>query len=331
LKKVNPFTPVTDLSIIIVNYKSWQPLAQNLDALCQIVQKNLRFEIIVIDNCSNDGQIQVFREKYPTIHFFENSGNWGFAHGCNRGAEKAQSDVLLFLNPDAIASEDALEKMYFYLKNNPEVGIVSCKQSEKAASYQKIFPKLTTLFGLQRSLYKLFHRSKFDAMTCKNNSVVSPDWVSGSVVMMARSWFTKVGSWNEAYWLYFEDVDLSKKVANHGGKIELLCNAFVTHNHGGASRINVTTEALTKAEVIISNHIYIDTHFVGIERFLGQLFLVLNTLIFKGLLAIFVLPFFFIPKLKVQFFIFKNCLLHYFFVLKNNTWRSPRSFLFLEK
>lgn len=315
------------LSIIIVNYKSWMPLSKNLDALSEILKNQPSFEVIVIDNCSGDNELANFQTKYPVIDFYENAGNLGFASGCNFGASKAKGDVLLFLNPDTIGSEDALTKMLHRILVDSQIGIVSCKQSEKASSYQKMFPSLATLFGPQRSLYKMLNSEKFKAMNCAtcNCAEVSPDWISGSVVMMTRTWFDKVGGWTEDYWLYSEDTDLSKKVANAHGKIILLCDTYIKHDHGGASRINVKTEALTKAEVIASQHVYIQNHFAGFEKSLAHTLLLMNTLVFKGILAIFGLVFFFIPKLRVQLFLFKNCVGYYLSALKSQTWLSVRS------
>ena len=315
------------LSIIIVNYKSWGILKRNLDLLVSYKFSDFEMEVIVVDNCSNDGELITFSEKFPSINFIENTGNWGFAHGCNLGAKHAKGEILLFLNPDTIAPKGALEKMFLYYISNENSGIVSCKQSEKPSSYQKITPSILTLFGPQRSLYKLIFQNKFKETNCQtcNCEAVSPDWISGSVVMISRKWFEKIEGWNTDYWMYSEDVELSRKVADAGGDLRLLCNANIKHEHGGASRINPITSALTKTEVIISQHVFIRNNFSKIQKILSHIILIINTLIFKTFFGIIGMCLFFLPKARVQFYILKNCLIYYFSVIKNRTWISPRS------
>jgi GT2 family glycosyltransferase len=318
------------LSIIIVNYRSWDILRKNLNALVSYHFQSFAQEIVVVDNCSDDGRFQDFVTLFPTVRFILNEGNWGFAHGCNLGAAIAKGDILLFLNPDTIAPKESIERMYLIYKDDAEMGILSCKQSEKPYSYQKILPSVFTLFGPQRSIYKLVFSQKFKRMNCQTcqTSYISPDWISGSVVMISRGWFEKAGGWNTDYWMYSEDVELSKRVKDLGGKLRLLCDVNIAHEHGGASRINVKTTALTKTEVIISQHVYIHNNFDGLEKALAHFLLVTNTLIFKGILGLLGILLWFIPKARVQFWILKNCLTYYRSAILNRTWLSPRSVKF---
>lgn len=318
------------LSVIIVNYKSWGILGKNLDLLSSYDFDSFNLEIIVVDNCSNDGKLQEFVSRFPTVQFIENESNWGFAHGCDLGAKHAKGEVLLFLNPDTLAPKESLEKMFLAYNSDKRIGILSCKQSEKPSSYQKITPSIFTLFGPQRSLYKLIFPQKFKETNCHtcNGESVSPDWISGSVVMISRAWFDRVGGWNTDYWMYSEDVELSKKVKDSGGLLQLLCNVNIVHEHGGASRINVETSALTKTEVIISQHVYIQNNFSYIQKIPSHILLIMNTIVFKGIFGILGLFLFFLPKAKVQTLILRNCFIYYFSVLKNFTWLSPRSFNF---
>lgn len=321
------------LSVIIVNYKSWSILKKNLNLLASYAFEKLSLEVIVVDNYSNDGNLRVFKSAYPQFKIIENTGNWGFAHGCNFGAKHAKGEVLLFLNPDTLAPKESLERMFLEYKANPQIGILSCKQSEKASSYQKIAPSIFTLFGPQRSLYKLIFSNKFKEINCQtcHCEAVSPDWISGSVVMISRAWFDRVEGWNTDYWMYSEDVELSKKVKDSGGLLRLLCNVSIVHEHGGASRINVETSALTKTEVIISQHVYIQNNFSKIQKIPSHFLLIINTLIFKGLLGILGVFLFFLPKARLQFFILKNCVKYYISAIINRTWISPKSGKFKHK
>ncbi len=254
-----------DISIVIVNYKSWKHLKNCLDALTHFKQKKFTFEVVVIDNNSNDGKLKEFSEKYTQFRFIENSGNNGFANGCNLGAINSAGKNMLFLNPDTIANEDAIDKMSTCLSNNENYGIVSCNQLNNNGSFEdvdRIFPGPFTLFGITRAIYRLLAKE-----TKQDEENIFPDWVSGSVVCISRKWFQKINGWNEDYWMYFEDVDLCKKVRDANGEVVLLKNVNIIHNHGGASRININTSKITKSEVLISKHVYIRI-ITQLDRFL---------------------------------------------------------------
>jgi GT2 family glycosyltransferase len=160
---------------------------------------------------------------------------------------------------------------------------------------------------------------------------VFPDWVTGATIFMSREWFNIVNGWTEKYWLYFEDVDLCKKTQEKNGKICLIRTANIFHKHGGATRINIKTKALTKTEVLISKHVFVSEHKSGFNKHLIQSLLILSLLFEKCLLAITGIVFFFIPKLKVNIYIFKNLINYYRNAISKKTWTSPRSVKYLQK
>lgn len=320
-----------DISVVIVNYKSWNALRACLEAITTIDNKMFILETIVVDNHSNDGKINQFKSDFPNVIFVENTGNNGFSNGCNFGANLAKGAFLFFLNPDTIANENAIYTLWNTTKKNPDYGIVTCTQlNEKEIAYKEIrfFPSLKTLFGLFRALYVYINKRKIEISFNKNQPVIFPEWATGAVIFMSKNWFVKVNGWNENYWLYYEDVDICKKVVDQGGKIALLRNISILHKHGGASRINIQTKALTKTEVLISRHVYFHEHTKGIERHIIQLILVLSLFLEKTILACIGILFFFIPKLKVNIYIYKNLLGYYFSAFWNKSWISPRSMLY---
>tara|TARA_R110001632_G_scaffold89433_3_gene192819 strand:+ start:2983 stop:3957 length:975 start_codon:yes stop_codon:yes gene_type:complete len=312
-----------DTSIIIVNYKSWKHLRNCLKSLQGLGDLSFVFEIIVVDNYSEDGNLEKFSNEFPEAHFVVNSGNNGFANGCNFGASKAKGDYFLFLNPDTISNGIALEEIFHFAKLNRGVGITSCLQKKASGGYEKsirIFPNIITLFGLTRAIYKLFIKKQLES-----EEVFYTDWVSGSLVFISKQWFLQINGWNEDYWMYYEDMDLSKKVQKANGKVALLKSVEIIHNHGGASRLNIKTSGITKTEVQISKHVYIHNHFKGIERILAQVFLLINNIIFKLLLAIFGILLFFIPKMRLNVYLFARIISYYGSCLANRSWLSKNS------
>ncbi|MFE3847558.1 glycosyltransferase [Flavobacterium sp. LB3P45] len=322
-----------DISIIIVNYRGWKALDDCLESIDAIISKTFAFEAIIVDNFSNDGQFPVFKQKYSKFTFIENSGNNGFSNGCNFGASIATGNHFLFLNPDTKLTLEALETLLETASSNPEIGILSCVQiNENAVFYKQnnLFPVLGRFFGISRSLFRKLNKAKLENRFNHNNDLFYPDWVTGAVIYMSREWFNKIKGWNEDYWLYFEDVDLCKKVFDSGGKVAVTRKATIFHQHGGASRLNVKTKALTKTEVIISKHTYISNQFpTGIQIYLHSL-LITGVLLEKTILSILSLFLFFIPKLKVNRLMFKNLFVYYFNVLQKQTWISPRAMNYLK-
>lgn len=317
-----------DISIIIVNYRGWKALDECLESIDTINSKTFSFEVIVVDNFSNDGQLTAFSKKYSKFTFIENSGNNGFSNGCNVGASKATGNYFLFLNPDTKVTLEALETLLQTAILNPEIGILSCLQiNENNVFYNQknLFPALGRFFGISRSVYRKLNKTKLEERFNNTNDLFYPDWVTGAVIFISRDWYNKIKGWNEDYWLYFEDVDLCKKIDKIGGKVAVTRKATIFHQHGGASRLNVKTKALTKTEVIISKHVYINNQFSGgTRRFLHSLLIfgVISEKIVLSFLSVFL---FFIPKLKVNALILKNITIYYFNALKKQTWVSPRA------
>lgn len=312
-----------DISIIIVNFKSWIHLENCLNSL-KFTSESFSYEVLVVDNQSNDGGLDDFKQKFDWVQFIENSGNNGFANGCNYGASLAKGDYLMFLNPDTIANPEAVSKIWQYAKQHPTSGIVSCKQKRPSGTYEKShreFPSLFTLFGLLRAIAKLLTSNK----PFTEDNVLFTGWVSGSLVFMSRDWFDQIQGWNEDYWMYFEDMDLSKRVHDSNGKVTILEDIEIIHNHGGSSRINMKTASLTKTESQISKHVYIVNHFKGIEQFLSLTVLVTYNIFIKFIFAIFGLIFFFIPKMRLNVYLWAKIVRYYFRSLIKGTWLSPNS------
>lgn len=322
-----------DISIIIVNYRGWKALDECLESIDTIISKTFSFEVIIVDNFSNDGQFPVFKQKYSKFTFIENSGNNGFSNGCNFGASIATGNHFLFLNPDTKLTLQALATLLQTTVSHPEIGILSCLQiNENNVFYKQnnLFPALGRFFGISRSLFRKLNKAKLEKRFNNDNDLFYPDWVTGAVIFISREWFNKIKGWNEDYWLYFEDVDLCKKISDNDGKVAVTRKTTIFHQHGGASRLNVKTKALTKTEVIISKHVYISNQFsTGIQIYLHSL-LILGVLSEKIVLSVLSLFLFFIPKLKVNRLMLKNLFLYYFNAIQKQTWISPRATNYLK-
>ena len=324
---------MTKLSILIVNYKGWSALEECLNSLERFNSQKFLLEIIVVDNCSNDGMLETFITKYSTFTFILNSGNNGFANGCNLASLHATADYFLFLNPDTRVDTKDLEVYFQSQLDYPEIALMSCLQIDEKSKYynqNNLLPTVITFFGLPRAFYKKIFKNKIQKKFNNNDidAFFYPEWVTGAVIMVSRRWFVEIGGWNEDYWMYMEDVDFCKKINDANGKIAVLKRATIFHQHGGASRINITTKALTKTEVLISKHVYISNNFSKTTSFFLHLRLILGIVLEKSVIA--VLPSFFNKKLKVNRLILKNYINYLVGALKHSTFISPRSINFIK-
>ena len=317
-----------DLSIIIVNYRGWKPLKKCLDSLAAFSGKPLQPEVIIVDNNSADGVIDEFKSDYPDFVFIRNKVNGGFANGCNLGSTFAKGDYFLFLNPDTIASENEVKKLLERAKENPENYISSCRQVNENGKEKKafgLFPEFGTLTGFERAIYKVMNRKSYAERTEKNGNLITPDWVSGSVILIKKDLFRNLEGFDEDFWMYFEDADLCRRARDMKGNIAYFTDITIQHNHGGSSRIDLKTTSLTKTEVIISNHLYIAKHKSGTGRFMIQSYLLLYNLMTGGFMALLGILFFASPKMFIRTNIYSRLICYYFGALKHRSWISPRS------
>jgi GT2 family glycosyltransferase len=333
---------MTDISIITVSYRGWERLTKSLEALNSFKGDRITTEVVIVDNKSEDDTIHALESRFSSFRFIHNPVNGGFANGCNLGASKSSGEFLLFLNPDTIATEKALEDLVSIARSNPEISILSCRQvnekgKESIASGE--FPGLWNLTGFQRAIFRnrFLLRQPANASGNPDSGLHTPDpaprtphlsfpdWVSGSVILIRKKLFQKVGGFDEDFWMYFEDVDICKRVTEGGSKVAFCNNITIEHNHGGSSRVNIRTASLTKTEVHISRHVYISKHKKGIEKQLIQIFLVLNNLVTSSLMAVAGLILFFIPKIFARTVLFAKLIKYYSQAIISQTWVSPRS------
>ena len=316
-----------DLSIIIVNYRSWEVLAKCIESFNKY-KPHTSYEIIVIDNDSQDGKFNKFQQQFSEINLIANSGNYGFSSGCNLGADNAIGEFLLFLNPDVtLTSSPAIDDMYSFALANPDVGITSCRtlysNGKREREIAFLSPWLT--IGWLRSIYKLAFSIKIAKKFPENKNIWYPEWVAGSVVLIQKDFFEEIGKWSEnIFWMYSEDPDICLKVAKNGKKIALLRNVELKHMHGGSSRINPKTTAITKSEVVTSSHVFIQEHTRGINRLTLHMVIIINTLCSWLMRTLITSPFFYKVLFRANLLTFVAIIKYYLSALIRSSWKSKR-------
>ena len=274
---------MTDLSIIIINYRSWVPLGKCLDSILN--QNNFNAKILVLDNNSDDNIFNDFKKKYNSVEWFKNDENLGFAKACNIGSKKVNSKWILFLNPDTLIPENFFENLANKVKDSKNE-IISIKQlNEKGIDTHAygIFLNLYSLNGIFRFIYRLVYGLSKKANSAKLS--FSPDWISGSFMLIKRKDFIRIGGWDENFWMYYEDMDICKRAKKHGIATKFYNDLYCYHFHGKSSRIDLETKIKSKSQVIKSSFIFIKKHYHGLHGIALYFLLRLSILIELFLLS----------------------------------------------
>ncbi len=235
MKLVRPF-----LSVIIVTYNSQDFVGECLRSVKQAIEKaqireGLGVEIIVVDNASTDGTVEIVRQ-FEDVRIIRNAQNLGFAAGVNRGAKAAQGNWLLLLNPDCLVDGNAILALVEFIQNcSDEVAIVGLQLLNPDGTLQpsgRRFPKVwefvLALLGFSRWMeVRWFEGRDF-------TRVQEVDEVSGAALAINRNAFEQVGGMDEGFFLFFEELDLCRRVKAKGMKVVYLPDAKVKHLWGAS-------------------------------------------------------------------------------------------------
>lgn len=275
------------LSIIIVNFRTWAYTQRAIDFLLSSIPPDIRpnrdMEIIVVDNHSKDACIQEFCRNNPNIRLYLSQGNYGYSHGCNQGALHARGDWLLFMNPDVKTDWKTVNKLLEAAKADSSHAIFTARQLDESGKPQRTFAPFTTLATISPLVRALTRATSPGGHPDPNRlredseSILTVDWVSGSLLLISRTNFKILDGWNEDFWLYCEDEDLCKRARNLGLLAAQYCGATLTHTHASSTRTTPEIRVLAKSEAIISKHVYIHKHLQGKERFLACIWMEVDT------------------------------------------------------
>jgi GT2 family glycosyltransferase len=244
-----------DLSVIIVSYNTKEFLKGCIESIYKTT-KNIKFEIIVSDNASSDGTVEILK-KLQTENFklIENKENLGFSKANNIGVKQATGRYLLFLNPDIEVHENTLEGMVKFMDENKSAGAATCKlimpngQIDDAS--HRGFPTPWNAFSHFSGIAKLFGKTRifggynlgFKDFT-KAHEI---DALAGAFMMTRREAGEQVGWWDEDYFFYGEDLDFCYMLKQNGWKINYVPQYSVLHYKGVSGGIKKTSQAITTA------------------------------------------------------------------------------------
>lgn len=226
------------LSIIII---CWNDLKVIVDCLRSIIlyPQSFDYEVIVSDNGSTDGSVNVIRGEFPQVRIVENGANLGFARGNNAGIAAATGEYILILNPDTIIHDGAIESLIRFAEMHNEAGAFGCKVLNSDGSFQNPARPLPTVrSSLIAALYLSF-LGRF-AEVIKGNVYVGWDgnserevgFQSGCCILFRGNMLRDLNGFDPRFFYHFEEADLCKRVWDSGFCILYTPSAVITHLGG---------------------------------------------------------------------------------------------------
>jgi O-antigen biosynthesis protein len=235
---------MTKLSIVIVNYNVRHFILKCLESINKAEKNNLDIEIIIVDNASIDGSVAAIKEKYPNIILIENKTNVGFAKANNQAFRIAKGEFILSLNPDTIIQEDSLVMSLQYIQSNNECGVLGVKMIDGSGAYlpesKRGLPTLWNSFCKFSGLTSLFPHNKFFCGYymghLSEDNICEVEVLCGAFMLFKSDVLHKLGGFDEDFFMYGEDIDLSLRIKKSGYKVVYLPTTRIIHFKGESSK-----------------------------------------------------------------------------------------------
>ena len=236
-----PETDIPTLSIIIV---SWRVRDMLRDCLRSVLNQGglpaHALQIIVVDNASGDGTVEMLRSEFPTVQCIESRANIGFGAANTLAWQYAAAPLVLLLNPDTLVHSDALRMMVVRMNEWQEVWALGCRLLNGDGSLQRWtgghFPTLSNVachyLGLDRPL-RLFGFDHSVYLTKDSGQERLVDWVSGACMLLRRERIPEP-LFDPIFFMYGEDTDLCWRIRRSGGKVLYSPSASITHFQGAS-------------------------------------------------------------------------------------------------
>jgi len=229
-----------DVSAVVVSYNS----AADLPDCLRSLRSEGVTEVVVVDNASADSSVEVVQRADPDARIVQTGANLGFGSAANRGVAVTTGDHVLILNPDTVVEPGTLKALSEALDRDPALALVGPRlENVDGSLYPSVrrFPDLTVAFGhaflglvwARNPATRRYRMLDWD----HDRPAAGVDWVSGACVLVRRSAFDMVGGFDEAYFMYVEDVDLCWRLGQAGWRIGYEPAGRVVHALGGSSRV----------------------------------------------------------------------------------------------
>ena len=246
------------VSIIIPHWNGIDILSECLESLLQTDYHNL--EIIVVDNASTDGSPDLISLNFPQIKLLENSQNYGYAGGCNRGAEIADGDYIVFLNNDTIQDSKWISPLVDFLNLNPKVAAVQPKilnfYDREKFDYAGAAGGWLDILGFPFARGRVFNDQEKDKG--QYNKIRPVFWTSGTAFMIRKFDFESAGRFDESFFAHQEEIDLCWRLHLMDKETWAIPSSVVFHKNGATlpmfSRKKQYLNHRNSLQMILSNY-----------------------------------------------------------------------------
>lgn len=274
-----------DLSIIIVNWNTKELLGRCLNSIYRNTKK-LGCEVFVVDNASRDGSVEMVKKEFPQANVIKNEKNFGLARGNNQGFLHAKGKYVLVLNPDTEVVDDALSKMVEHLDLNKKAGAVSARFIYPDGTFQRYYRRLPTFLSmlttwfLPRSLaYQLKPTRAYLMLDDNFEKIIEVPQPAGSCLMVRRDLFLKECFMDEQFPIFFNDVDLCRRIYDKEKKIVVLPYAKIIHHLAKGGSEQGKRSLFLSAEYFLGMIDYFSKHEGVMKADLLRIFISLGFLI----------------------------------------------------
>jgi GT2 family glycosyltransferase len=217
-----------DLSISIINTSNWKYLEPCIRAIIHNTF-DITYEILVVDNASEDGSVDLVRKNFPKVILTVNSERFGFAKNNNINLRKGSGRYLMLLNDDTLVQNRSLDMAIKYMDEHPDVGMLGCKminpdgtfQPTSARRFQTLLSALLTESGLKWRFRKLFPADE--------NTIREIDLPQESGMIMRRTVLDRVGFLDERFFMFGEGADFCRRIKHAGWKIVFFSDCRIIH------------------------------------------------------------------------------------------------------
>jgi len=234
---------MSSLSVVIVNYNVKYFLEQCLCSVQKAMQ-GIKGEIIVIDNCSTDGSMDYLQPAFPGVTFIANTENLGFSKANNQGWRMAAGKYVLFLNPDTLLAEDSLQLSLAVMERQPGAGALGIRMIDGSGQYlpesKRGIPGAKASFFKLSGLTRLFPASPVFARYYLGHLPATQsqevEVLAGAYMLVRKTVLDTTGGFDERFFMYGEDVDLSYRIRRAGYKNWYLADSTIIHFKGESTR-----------------------------------------------------------------------------------------------
>ncbi len=231
-----------DISVVVVSFNTRDLLRDCLTSLYKEIN-GISNEVFVVDNNSRDGSADMVEQEFSATHLIRSSVNLGFGAGNNKAFPLATGRYIVLLNSDAFLRKDALQRSISYMDADPEIGLGGARLIFGDESWQasaRLFPSPLNDFLSLSGLAAKFPKSRFfgrqDNTWADQNKSIDTDWVPGSYSIIRRTTLEEVGYFDEQFFLYYEEVDLCRRIKKAGYRVRYWPDVVVVHLGGESSK-----------------------------------------------------------------------------------------------